>query len=189
MSGDFRLPDGGSTTDAGEYVAAWSKLISPFEELAGVKAYGFDPGALFYNADAPERSFDLPTWAIKRIIEGLQRQAEGRPWKDDIIRLEVYSYFTVTKENEYDRGCSGMKVRKGYPAYLKTQVIEMTRAEAREKVSALTEIIYEEDRGKKRGKKSLYNRNLRNELRWALDRKVEAGGVGYDSKATQETEK
>lgn len=73
MSKRLRLPDGTCTSDVDQFSAEWDKLRKPFEEL-GFYVLAFDPGLSLCN-DSKEysQSFQLPTWAARRIIDALNK--------------------------------------------------------------------------------------------------------------------
>lgn len=73
MSKSHRLPDGTYTTDVDQFSAEWDKLRKPFEAM-GFYVIGFDPGlALCDNTNEFSRSFELPIYAARRIIETLDK--------------------------------------------------------------------------------------------------------------------
>ena len=73
MTKQLRLPDGTYTADVDQFSAEWDKLRKPFEAM-GFYVIGFDPGlALCDNTNEFSRSFELPIYAARRIIEALDK--------------------------------------------------------------------------------------------------------------------
>jgi hypothetical protein len=74
MDKHHRLPSGKLTSSTKKYIDEWRKISSKLESILGVDVYGFDPDFGVRDKDSG-KSFSLPLWAAKRIIENVKKVA------------------------------------------------------------------------------------------------------------------
>lgn len=86
MTRQLRLPDGTSTIDENVFTSEWSKFKGPFEDM-GFAVTGFDPGFALRDAESFDaKSFEIPVWAARRIIEALNSNCRKTLAWDEAVK-------------------------------------------------------------------------------------------------------
>lgn len=90
MSKQLRLPNNTFTIDQEVFTFEWNKLKGPFEDM-GFAVMGFDPGLALRDAESFDaKSFEIPVWAAKRIIEALNsNRRKTLAWDEAVKETEA----------------------------------------------------------------------------------------------------
>ena len=73
------LPDGSETKNEKKYLDAWHELAKPFEDLTGLKLYGYDPSCSFIGEGKCygwNGNIEISVAILKRINAGLEKIRE-----------------------------------------------------------------------------------------------------------------